>query len=227
MYWLIDVLAIVRSSKVCGKKRGYASLHRVIGNLGCRTIKTQPKENIMETIEKSIEVNAPINTVYNQWTQFEEFPRFMEGVEEVRQMGDKKLHWKAEIGGKHKEWDAEIFEQLPDQRIAWRSITGAKNSGMVNFLPVGSGATRLTLTLNYEPEGAMEKVGDALGVVSGRVEGDLKRFKEFIESRGQETGAWRGEIHGRETTAGQRTSSSAEAETEPRSKRIYTDKTKM
>jgi len=138
----------------------------------------------METIEKSIEVDAPVRAVYNQWTQFEEFPRFMEGVEEVRQLDDKRLHWKAEIAGKVKEWDAEIFEQVPDQRIAWRSITGAKNSGMVNFFQIGTNTTRVTLALNYEPEGAIEKVGDALGVVSARVEGDLKRFKEFIARAG-------------------------------------------
>jgi uncharacterized membrane protein len=174
----------------------------------------------METIEKSIEVNAPIRTVYNQWTQFEEFPRFMEGVEEVRQLDDKRLHWKAKIAGKTKEWDAEIFEQIPDQRVAWRSMTGAKNSGMVNFFPVGPVTTRITLTLNYEPEGAVEKVGDAVGAVSMRVEGDLKKFKEFIESRGGETGAWRGEVHGREVTPEGARSRSGTAETEPRSKRI-------
>ena len=166
----------------------------------------------MEKVEKSIDVNAPLNTVYNQWTQFEEFPRFMEGVEEVKQLDDKRLHWCAKIGGKTKEWDAEIFEQIPDQRIAWRSIGGAMNSGMVNFQALGPDSTRVHLSLNYEPESAMEKVGDALGVVSNRVEGDLKRFKEFIESRGAETGGWRGQIHGRQV--------STAAETEPRSKRI-------
>src|SRR6188768_942930 len=103
----------------------------------------------MDHVEKCIEVDAPLSLVYNQWTQFEEFPRFMEGVEEVRQLDDKRLHWKAEIAGKTKEWDAEIFEQIPDQRIAWRSTTGAKNSGMVNFFPIGTNATRVTLTLNY------------------------------------------------------------------------------
>jgi uncharacterized membrane protein len=152
----------------------------------------------METIEKSIEVEAPISTVYNQWTQFEEYPHFMEAVEEVKQMDDKRLHWRATVGGKEKEWDAEIFEQVPDQRIAWRSISGAKNSGMVNFTPLGTGRTRIVLKLNYEPEGAMEKMGDALGVMTRKVEGDLERFKEFIESRGTETGAWRGEIRGKE-----------------------------
>ena len=154
----------------------------------------------METIEKSIEVNVPVRSVYNQWTQFEEFPHFMEGVEQITQLADQKLHWKAEIAGKVKEWDAEILEQIPDQRISWRSTTGAKNSGTVNFIPVGTDATRITLSLNYEPEGALEKVGDAMGLVSGRVEGDLKRFKEFIESQGQETGAWRGEIHAGQTS---------------------------
>jgi uncharacterized membrane protein len=171
----------------------------------------------METIEKSIEVDAPVNAVYNQWTQFEEFPRFMEGVEEVRQLDDKRLHWKAEIAGKAKEWDAEIFEQVPDQRIAWRSVTGAKNSGMVNFFPIGTNTTRVTLALNYEPEGAVEKMGDALGVVSGKIEGDLKRFKDFIETQGQETGGWRGEIRGKKVSA----------EAEPRSKRIRSDQTKI
>jgi uncharacterized membrane protein len=152
----------------------------------------------MERIDKSIEVEAPLSMVYNQWTQFEEFPEFMEGVEEVRQLDDKRLHWKASIGGKAKEWDAEIFQQIPDRQIGWRSLSGAKNSGMVQFEPVGPNRTRVNLVINYVPEGAMENVGDAIGVVSRRVEGDLERFKEFIEARGSETGGWRGEIQGRE-----------------------------
>lgn len=157
----------------------------------------------MESIEKTIEVDAPLSTVYNQWTQFEEFPQFMEGVKEVRQLDDKRLHWVAEVAGKRKEWDAEIFEQVPDQTIAWRSMSGAKNSGQVSFEPAGVGAnggngTRVCLRLNYDPEGAAENIGDALGIVGRRVEGDLERFKEFIESRRQETGAWRGQIHKRE-----------------------------
>jgi uncharacterized membrane protein len=180
----------------------------------------------MEKIEKSIEVDAPLSAVYNQWTQFEEFPRFMEGVREIRQLDDKRLHWKAEIAGKIKEWDAEIFEQIPDQRIAWRCTTGAKNSGMINFFPVGTSTTRLTLSLNYEPEGAVEKVGNALGIVSSRVEGDLKRFKEFIESRGRETGAWRGEIHGRETGRESTLRTAESVATEPRSKRMRSDQVK-
>jgi uncharacterized membrane protein len=149
----------------------------------------------VETIEKSITVDVPVRTAYNQWTQFETFPHFMEGVEEVRQLDDKRLHWRAKIGGKTEEWNAEIIEQKPDQKVAWRSTTGAQNAGAVTFKQQGNDQTRLTLRLDYEPQGAIENVGDALGLVGRRVEGDLKRFKEFIESRGSATGAWRGEIH--------------------------------
>lgn len=149
-----------------------------------------------EQIEKSIEVKAPLHTTYNQWTQFEEFPMFMEGVKEVQQLDDKRLHWRAEIAGKVKEWDAEIFEQVPDTKIAWRSTSGARNDGIVTFDKRGNDKTRVTLHLDYDPKGATENVGDALGFVSRRVEGDLKRFKEFVESHQSETGAWRGEIHG-------------------------------
>ena len=151
----------------------------------------------MKTIEDSITVDVPVNRAYNQWTQFEEFHLFMEGVKEVKQVDDKRLHWKAEIAGKIKEWDAEIFEQVPDQRIAWRSTGGAKNSGTISFTPLGVGQTKVNLHLDYDPEGVAENLGDAFGLVSARVAGDLKRFKEFIESR-PATGAWRGEIHGRE-----------------------------
>jgi len=148
----------------------------------------------METIEKSIEVEAPLQQVYNQWTQFEEFPKFMEGVEEVRQLDNKRLFWRAQIWGKTEEWEAEIYEQIPDQRIAWRSVVGAPNAGAVAFQPVGSTRTRVTLTLNYQPLGVLENIGDALGLVTARVEGDLKRFRDFIEERGRATGGWRGEI---------------------------------
>lgn len=150
----------------------------------------------METIEKTIEVDAPLHRVYNQWTQFEEFPRFMDGVEQVRQLDDKRLHWVAEVGGQRKEWDAEITEQIPDQRIAWRSISGAPNSGIVHFQPRDHHHTVVTLQMSYEPEGAKEKIGSALGVLSSKVEGDLQRFKNFIQTRTTETGAWRGEIKG-------------------------------
>jgi uncharacterized membrane protein len=115
-------------------------------------------------------------------------------VEQVRQIDDKHLHWKASIGGKQEEWDAEITEQIPDQRIAWRSQRGAKNNGMLTFSSIANNKSKINLRLEYEPQGAIEKTGDAVGVVSQRVEGDLKRFKEFIESRGQETGAWRGKV---------------------------------
>jgi uncharacterized membrane protein len=167
----------------------------------------------MEMIEKAIDVRVPVSTVYNQWTQFEEFPEFMEGIEQVKQLDDKRVHWKAKIAGKEKEWDAEIFEQVPDQRIAWRSIGGIQNSGEVSFIPVDANATRITLRISYEPEGVLEKTADALGLVSSRVEGDLKRFKDFIESRGSETGEWRGQIRGREVKP--------DSATEPRSKRIH------
>jgi uncharacterized membrane protein len=148
----------------------------------------------METVEKSIDVHVPVSTAYNQWTQFEDFPRFMEGVREVRQLDDTHLHWRAEVAGKEKEWDAEITEQVPDQRIAWRSVGGAPNSGVVSFDRIDQDTTRILVEMDYDPEGVVENVGDAVGVVSRRVEGDLERFKEFIESRGQETGAWRGDV---------------------------------
>jgi uncharacterized membrane protein len=148
----------------------------------------------MERIEKSIEVDVPLRAVYNQWTQFEEFPKFMDGVEEVRQLDDKRLFWRAQIAGKDTEWEAEIYEQIPDSRIAWRSTSGAPNAGAVSFQSLGENKTKVNLVIDYQPMGAVEKVGDALGLVSAKVEGDLKRFKTFIESRGVETGAWRGEI---------------------------------
>jgi uncharacterized membrane protein len=148
----------------------------------------------MSTIEKHIEVNVPVRTAYNQWTQFEEFPRFMEGVQEIRQLDDKRLHWKASIAGKTEEWDAEITEQTPDQRVAWRNTTGAQNAGVVTFHYIEPSKTRIMLQMDYDPKGVVETAGDVLGFVSRRVEGDLDRFKEYIESRGHETGAWRGEI---------------------------------
>ena len=149
----------------------------------------------MSTIEQSIDVNVPVRMAYDQWTQFEEFPRFMEGVREVRQLDDKRLAWCAEVGGKEKRWEAEITEQIPDARIAWRSRTGANNAGVVTFHRLDDQKTRVMLQLDYDPEGVVENVGDAVGVVSSRVRGDLARFKDFIEQRGRETGAWRGSIN--------------------------------
>jgi uncharacterized membrane protein len=145
-------------------------------------------------VEKSIEVERPARTVYNQWTQFEEFPRFMEGVEEVRQLDETHLHWIAEIGGQRREWDAEITEQIPDKRIAWTSKQGAQNAGAVTFHYLEPQKTRVMLQLEFDPEGIVETVGDKLGFVSRRVAGDLARFRDFLESRAGETGAWRGEV---------------------------------
>ncbi len=149
----------------------------------------------MNHIEKSIEVDVPVSQAYNQWTQFEEFPHFMEGVKEVRQLDDKRLHWKAEIAGRDKEWDAEITLQEPDRVIKWSSIGGTPNAGEVHFAPIDPTHTRVTLLMDYMPEGGIEKTGAVLHLPEMRVEGDLKRFKEFIESRGTETGAWRGRIN--------------------------------
>jgi len=152
---------------------------------------------VMATIEESIEVNAPLRAVYNQWTQFEEFPRFMEGVKEVKQLDDKRLRWRAVIAGKEEEWEAEIVEQRPDERIAWTSRGGAWNAGAVTFHRIDDMRTRAMLQIDYDPQGVVENVADALGVVKARIKGDLERFKEFIERRGRETSAWRGEIqHG-------------------------------
>ena len=148
----------------------------------------------MSIVEKSIEIELPVSTVYNQWTQFEEFPQFMEGVERVTQLDDTRLHWVAEIAGAKREWDAEIVDQKPDQRIAWRSIDGAGNGGIVTFQATGEAVTRVNLQMEFAPEGLAETIGDKLGFVSKQAEGDLKRFKSFMERRGSETGAWRGAV---------------------------------
>jgi uncharacterized membrane protein len=152
----------------------------------------------MSSIQKTIDVEVPVRTAYNQWTQFEEFPEFMENVERVTQLDDRRLHWCATIGGKQVEWDAEITEQTPDKRIAWRSTSGAKNRGVVTFHPLSDRSSRVALQLDYDPEGAAENVGDWLGMMGRRTEGDLERFKSFIESRGTETGAYRGSIPSRD-----------------------------
>ena len=148
----------------------------------------------MPTIEKSIEVDVPVQTAYNQWTQFEEFPKFMDGVKEVKQLDSTHLRWKAQIAGKDKAWDALITEQRPDDRIAWKSIDGASNAGVVTFHRLSDQKSKVMLQMDYEPEGALETIGDSVGAVSLRVAGDLERFKDFIESRGRESGAWRGEV---------------------------------
>lgn len=150
----------------------------------------------MAEVQTSIEVDMPVDTVYNQWTQFEEFPRFMEGVESVTQLSDSRLHWIARVGGVRREWDAKITTQEPDRVIAWQSITGANNAGIVMFDALDTMRTRIVLRLEFDPEGFIEKAGDVLGIWQRRVEGDLERFKEFLEQRGMESGEWRGQIEG-------------------------------
>ena len=148
----------------------------------------------LHRIEKTIEVDAPLRTCYNQWTQFETFPQFMEGIIQVEQLDQKRLHWVAEIAGDRKEWDAEIVDQVPDSLITWRSTSGEVNHGSVSFAKIEPGRCRITLLMTYQPKGLKERIGDAIGLLSARVEGDLQRFKKFIETRRHETGAWRGEI---------------------------------
>ena len=150
----------------------------------------------MANVKKSITVDVPVHSAYNQWTQFETFPQFMDGVQEVRQESDTRLHWTAKVGGKTEHWDAEITEQVPDRKIAWRSISGAPNAGEVTFQPRSAGSTEVNLWLEAEPRSMTEKVGDAIGVLDRQVKSDLEKFKHFIEGRGGEsTGAWRGEIN--------------------------------
>jgi uncharacterized membrane protein len=148
----------------------------------------------MSKITKWIEVDVPVSTAYNQWTQFEDFPRFMEGVKTVRQLDDKTLEWTAEIAGVERSWRAEIVDQTPDRRVSWRSTSGTRHNGVATFEPLGENRTRVTVEMDVDPEGFVENVGDALGILDRRVQGDLERFREFIEGRGQETGAWRGEV---------------------------------
>jgi uncharacterized membrane protein len=148
----------------------------------------------MAMVEESIEVDVPVTTAYNQWTQFEEFPQFMEGVERVKQIDDTHLRWEAEIAGKREEWDAEITEQRPDERVAWTARGGKGNSGVVTFHRLDENKTKVMVQLDWPTEGIVETIGGAIGADDRRVKGDLERFKELIESRGGETGAWRGEV---------------------------------
>jgi uncharacterized membrane protein len=149
----------------------------------------------MAEVDESVDVEVPVSTAYNQWTQFEEFPQFMDNVESVRQVDDTHLHWVAEVGGRRHEWDAEITYQDPDNHIAWRSTDGKTNSGSVRFEPLGGERTRIKVRIDYEAEG-LEAVGSAVGVDDRGVRADLNRFKELVEGRGSETGAWRGEVRG-------------------------------
>ena len=156
----------------------------------------------MTSITASIDVDVPIRTAYDQWTQFESFPEFMEGVESVRQLDDTHLRWVADVAGKHEEWDAEITEQEPDMRIAWTSTSGAHNAGVVTFHHLTDARTKVTLQMDWTPEGVVENLGATLGFDDRRVQGDLERFKTFIEERGAATGAWRGTVEQGAGTAG-------------------------
>ncbi len=177
--WLLERLG--------GAKDAYGSMAGSISlpSVGGRT-----------TIEEQIEIDVPVSTAYNQWTQFEEFPLFMEGVDDVSQIDDERLHWVASIGGSRAEWDAKILEQVPDERIVWESTDGKETRGSVSFTPAGDTRSTIRLTMTYAPEGVRQKVGSAAGLDARRVRGDLDRFKQLIESRGTEDGAWRGEIKG-------------------------------
>jgi uncharacterized membrane protein len=150
----------------------------------------------MSRVQKTIDVDVPVHTAYDQWTQFEDFPRFMDGVKSVEQLDDTRLHWKAVIAGQQKDWDAQILEQRPDEMVSWASTSGARNAGTVTFERLADARTRVSVLMEVEPEGALETVGEAVGVLDARVEGDLQRFKEFIEQRGAPTGAWRGTVSG-------------------------------
>jgi uncharacterized membrane protein len=155
----------------------------------------------METVKESIDVNVPVSTAYNQWTQFEEFPKFMEGIQSVQQLDDIHVQWVAEIGGKSRQWTTEITEQQPDKKVAWKTIDGeVKNDGAVSFEEIAGGQTRVNVEMDVEGESTAEDVAaDLLGVVKSQVRGDLERFKQLIENRDEETGAWRGEVQQGET----------------------------
>jgi uncharacterized membrane protein len=164
------------------------------GMMLSKQLKKNRSSSSTSTIEESIEVNVPVRTAYNQWTQFEDFPKFMDNVLEVRQLDDRHLHWRAKVAGEEKEWDAEITEQIPDKRIAWRSTSGPHNAGVVTFHKIADNVTRVMLQMEYEPEGPIEKIGDAMGAMRLQARSSLQRFKELLEKRGSETGAWRGKI---------------------------------
>jgi uncharacterized membrane protein len=152
------------------------------------------KSSGARTIDEAIEIEVPVATAYNQWTQFEDFPLFMEGIDHVEQRDDTRLHWVASIAGRKAEWDAKILEQHPDRQISWISEDGKKTRGTVSFEPLGPSKTRIRLSMSYQAEGPAETLGSASGLDAKRVRGDLQRFKELIESRGAESGAWRGEV---------------------------------
>ena len=148
----------------------------------------------MTTIEQSIDLEVPVRAAYDQWTLFEDFPKFMKGVEEIRQLDDRHLHWVAELGGTRHEWDAEITEQLPDERVAWRNTDGKDNAGVVTFHKLDDRRSRVMVQIDFVPEGIKEKVGSAINAPDRQVKGDLERFKELVESQGGDAGGWRGEV---------------------------------
>jgi uncharacterized membrane protein len=189
--------ALERSMEEVGRRPGRFGTVAALaigGLLLSNQMKRTRASGSSSSVEESIELNVPVSTAYNQWTQFEEFPRFMDSVQEVKQLDDTHLHWRANVAGKTKEWDAEITEQIPDQRIAWRSVGGVRNSGVVSFHKIGDNRTRVVLHMDYQPETAGEKIGDAVGGVKLMTKGNLRRFKDLIEGRGVETGAWRGTV---------------------------------
>src|SRR3954451_3856795 len=165
-------------------------------NRPARLRRPKKEERMTTKVEKTVIVGVPISMAYNQWTQFEEFPAFMGGVQQVRQLDDQRLHWVAEIAGVKREWEARILDQWPDEKVAWAATEGATNAGAVYFSDAGEGRTLVRLELEYEPEGLVEKAGDALNFVDRQARADLDKFKEFIESRDLETGAWRGDVPG-------------------------------
>jgi uncharacterized membrane protein len=148
----------------------------------------------MTSVTESVDVDVDISTAYNQWTQFESFPEFMNGVQSIRQVDDTRTHWRTSIGGVEREFDTEITEQHPDERVAWKSTDGTSHAGVVTFHRLGDNQTRVTAQIDWQPDSVVEKVGAALGVDDRQVESDLRRFKTFIEKRGAETGAWRGNV---------------------------------
>ncbi|EIE98721.1 SRPBCC family protein [Saccharomonospora glauca] len=148
----------------------------------------------MSTVLKAVDVDVPLSTAYNQWTQFESFPEFMEGVEEVRQLDDTHTHWVTRVGGVKREFDATITEQHPDERVAWTSNSGPTHAGVITFHRLDRDRTRVTAQMDIDPDGFLEKVADRTGMLERRIDSDLHRFKEFVESRGRETGSWRGDV---------------------------------
>jgi uncharacterized membrane protein len=183
-------------------KRRSEMLNRVVtvaalavgGVMLSKQMKKNRGSGASSSITETIEVNVPVRTAYNQWTQFEDFPQFMKSVYEVKQLDDKRVHFRANVAGEDKHWDAEITEQIPDKRIAWRSINGVPNGGVVTFHKISDNCTRIALQMDYEPEGPLEKLGDSLGAVRMEARSNLSNFKELLEKRGTETGGWRGKI---------------------------------